>query len=144
MFNECIAWDEHLGVASPAPCPRLLSSLFLCVRSWSSPLPTDVELRVQDKQDSRRQRRRHQRRQQERCTSDKEESVSATIDCSSGGGKKKSTSGFSAYLPAAHAQKEAHHIGLLLLLKLLDILEGTHLGCWKMSVQRRFGLVELI
>lgn len=35
----------------------------------------------------------------------------------------------STYLPAANAEKEAHHIGLLLLLKFLDILEGTHFGC---------------
>jgi hypothetical protein len=35
----------------------------------------------------------------------------------------------STYFPAADTEKEAHHIGLLLLLKLLDILEGTHLGC---------------
>lgn len=35
----------------------------------------------------------------------------------------------STYFPAAHSEKEAHHIGLLLLLKFLDILEGTHLGC---------------
>lgn len=32
------------------------------------------------------------------------------------------------YLPAANAEKEAHHIGLLLLLKFLDILKGTHFG----------------
>ena len=36
---------------------------------------------------------------------------------------------FSTYFPAANAEKEAHHIGLLLLLKFLDILEGTHLDC---------------
>lgn len=36
----------------------------------------------------------------------------------------------STYLPAANAEKEAHHIGLLLLLKFLDILEGTHFGCY--------------
>lgn len=34
------------------------------------------------------------------------------------------------YFPAAHSEKEAHHIGLLLLLELFDILEGTHFGCW--------------
>jgi hypothetical protein len=32
-----------------------------------------------------------------------------------------------SYLPAAHAKEESHHIGLLLLVKLLDIFEGTHL-----------------
>lgn len=31
-----------------------------------------------------------------------------------------------SYLPAAHSEQEAHHIGLLLLLELFDILEGTH------------------
>jgi hypothetical protein len=33
------------------------------------------------------------------------------------------------YFPAAHAQKEADQVGLLLLLELFDILEGTHFGC---------------
>lgn len=33
----------------------------------------------------------------------------------------------SSYLPAAHAEQEAHHIGLLLLLELLEVLVGTHL-----------------
>ena len=33
-----------------------------------------------------------------------------------------------AYLPAAHAEQEAHHIALLLLLKLLEVLVGAHLG----------------
>lgn len=32
-----------------------------------------------------------------------------------------------AYLPAAHAEQEAHDIALLLLLQLLEILVGTHL-----------------
>ena len=32
-----------------------------------------------------------------------------------------------AYLPAAHALQEAHHIALLLLLKLLEVFVGTHL-----------------
>lgn len=32
-----------------------------------------------------------------------------------------------SYLPAAHAEEESHHIGLLLLVKFLDIFEGTHL-----------------
>lgn len=36
------------------------------------------------------------------------------------------------YFPAAHSEKEAHQVRLLLLLKFLDILEGTHLG-WKMG-----------
>lgn len=34
----------------------------------------------------------------------------------------------STYFPASDSEKEAHHIGLLLLLKLFDILEGTHFG----------------
>jgi hypothetical protein len=42
-----------------------------------------------------------------------------------------------SYLPAADTQKEAHHIRLLLLLKLLDVLEGTHCDgcvcCWGVS-----------
>lgn len=33
----------------------------------------------------------------------------------------------SSYLPAADAEQEAEHIALLLLLKFLDVLEGTHL-----------------
>lgn len=33
------------------------------------------------------------------------------------------------YFPAAHTQKEADQVGLLLLLELFDILEGTHFGC---------------
>ena len=32
-----------------------------------------------------------------------------------------------AYLPAAHAEQEAHHIALLLLLKLLEVFVGAHL-----------------
>lgn len=32
-----------------------------------------------------------------------------------------------SYLPAAHAEQEAHYIALLLLLKLLEVLVGTHL-----------------
>ena len=32
-----------------------------------------------------------------------------------------------AYLPAAHAKQEFHHIALLLLLKLLEVLVGAHL-----------------
>ena len=35
------------------------------------------------------------------------------------------------YFPAAHSEEEAHQIRLLLLLKLFDVLEGTHLGCWR-------------
>lgn len=42
--------------------------------------------------------------------------------------RKTSKVGGSTYFPAANAEKEAHHIGLLLLLKFLDILEGTHFG----------------
>lgn len=43
----------------------------------------------------------------------------------------------STYFPAADTQKELHDIRLLLLLKLLDVLEGTHLGCVK---SQQFGL----
>jgi hypothetical protein len=32
-----------------------------------------------------------------------------------------------SYLPTAHSEEESHDIGLLLLVKLLDIFEGTHL-----------------
>ena len=32
-----------------------------------------------------------------------------------------------SYLPAAHAEQEAHNIALLLLLKLLEVLVRTHL-----------------
>lgn len=46
--------------------------------------------------------------------------------------------GDSTYFPAANAQKEAHHIGLLLLLELFDILEGTHLDCDKQAEVSRF------
>lgn len=34
--------------------------------------------------------------------------------------------GVVTYFPAAHTQKEADQVGLLLLLELFDILEGTH------------------
>lgn len=34
---------------------------------------------------------------------------------------------FSTHLPAANAKQEAHDIALLLLLKFLEILVGTHL-----------------
>jgi hypothetical protein len=33
------------------------------------------------------------------------------------------------YFPAANSEKEGNDIRLLLLLKLFDVLEGTHLGC---------------
>ena len=33
----------------------------------------------------------------------------------------------SSHLPATDTQQEANHIGLLLLLDLFDVLEGTHL-----------------
>lgn len=39
----------------------------------------------------------------------------------------KDRGGSSSHLPAADSQKEANHIRLLLLLKLLDVLKGTHL-----------------
>lgn len=35
----------------------------------------------------------------------------------------------STYFPAADSEEESQNIGLLLLLKLFDILEGTHLDC---------------
>lgn len=35
----------------------------------------------------------------------------------------------STYFPAADTEEELHDVRLLLLLKLLDVLEGTHLGC---------------
>ena len=35
----------------------------------------------------------------------------------------------STYLPASNSEEKLHNIGLLLLLKFLDIFEGTHLGC---------------
>jgi hypothetical protein len=41
----------------------------------------------------------------------------------------------------ADAHQEAHHVGLLLLLKFLDIFEGTHLG-WSWGVLSTVGLVS--
>lgn len=42
--------------------------------------------------------------------------------------QKKKKSGFEgSHLPASDAQQEAKHIGLLLLLKLFNVFEGTHL-----------------
>lgn len=35
--------------------------------------------------------------------------------------------GFLSHLPAANAEQEPNNIGLLLLLDLFDVLEGTHL-----------------
>lgn len=35
----------------------------------------------------------------------------------------------STYFPAADSEQELHNIRLLLLLKLLDVLKGTHLDC---------------
>jgi hypothetical protein len=35
----------------------------------------------------------------------------------------------STYFPASDSQEESQDIRLLLLLKLFDVLEGTHLGC---------------
>lgn len=40
-----------------------------------------------------------------------------------------------SYLPAANTEKEAEDIGLLLLLKLFDIFEGTHLSSREMRCQ---------
>jgi hypothetical protein len=37
--------------------------------------------------------------------------------------------GVSTYFPAAHSEEELDDIRLLLLLKLFDVLEGTHLDC---------------
>jgi hypothetical protein len=37
-----------------------------------------------------------------------------------------------SYLPATNTEKEAEDIGLLLLLKLFDIFEGTHLSSREM------------
>lgn len=37
----------------------------------------------------------------------------------------------STYFPAADSGQEEQHIRLLLLLKLFDVLEGTHLDCWR-------------
>lgn len=36
---------------------------------------------------------------------------------------------FSTYFPAADSEEESQNIGLLLLLKLFDVLEGTHFDC---------------
>lgn len=36
-------------------------------------------------------------------------------------------SGVSSYLPASDAEEESQHVGLLLLVQLLDVFEGTHL-----------------
>jgi hypothetical protein len=44
-----------------------------------------------------------------------------------------------SYLPAAHSEEESHDIGLLLLVKLLDIFEGTHLG-YRQRLDRRVDL----
>jgi len=38
-------------------------------------------------------------------------------------------SSVSTYFPASDTEEEAQDVGLLLLLKLLDVLEGTHFGC---------------
>lgn len=40
--------------------------------------------------------------------------------------------GVVTYFPAAHTEKEADQVGLLLLLELFDILEGTHF-CYSMA-----------
>lgn len=40
------------------------------------------------------------------------------------------------YLPAADAEQELHHVRLLLLGELLDVLKGTHLGCCCWSVKK--------
>lgn len=42
--------------------------------------------------------------------------------------------GCSTYFPAADSEEESQDIRLLLLLKLFDVLEGTHLGCLKFGV----------
>lgn len=45
-------------------------------------------------------------------------------------GLEKRTVGCSTYFPAADSEEESQDIRLLLLLKLFDVLEGTHLGCF--------------
>ena len=44
-----------------------------------------------------------------------------------------------AYLPAAYTEQEAHHIALLLFLKLLEVLVGTHLKRQYISMCRQSG-----
>jgi hypothetical protein len=66
----------------------------------------------------------------------------ANVEASRLKGVKKANSQWcmvSTYFPAAHAEKEAHHIGLLLLLELFDILEGTHFGCFGSKVSNENG-----
>ena len=41
------------------------------------------------------------------------------------------------YFPAANSEEEGNDIRLLLLLKLFDVLEGTHLGCLVVVVSAR-------
>ena len=51
----------------------------------------------------------------------------------------------STYFPATDSQQELHNVRLLLLLKLLDVLKGTHLGCVvRANVSNSLSLIELI
>lgn len=50
----------------------------------------------------------------------------------------------STYFPAADSGQEEQDIRLLLLLKLFDVLEGTHLDCWRetgkgVSIEKPYG-----
>ena len=42
-------------------------------------------------------------------------------------GRELKLEGIFKYLPAAHAEQESHHIGLLLLVELFNVFKGTHL-----------------
>jgi hypothetical protein len=48
-----------------------------------------------------------------------------------------------AYLPAANTEKEAQHIGLLLLLELFDVFQGTHLVFFYDQRPRSFQQISL-
>lgn len=50
--------------------------------------------------------------------------------------KKRDSKEVSTYFPAADSEEESQDIRLLLLLKLFDVLEGTHLDC----LQERAGV----
>ena len=41
-----------------------------------------------------------------------------------------------SYLPAANAEQEPNNIGLLLLLDLFDVLEGTHLETERVRIRQ--------
>ena len=42
----------------------------------------------------------------------------------------------STYFPAADSEEESENIRLLLLLKLFDVFEGTHLDCCIVTIKR--------